>query len=283
MPLDIEIHTTLDLSSPGFSVDLTALGPSTPFELDDVGGGRYTGQAQVTPLPRSSLVLLPVERTVGNAVPEILFNIELEVFPAEERVLYADAVALGWEKTRSVSLDPKATDQVFEGETSLGVEVDVVSSFGWVPIEPVETRGYLLRFAFHPGDVQSGTQFSLIFETTYGTIHIVELIADNQDHTRVDLERQGWQVIEIPLHLHEPIQRIEFRQVGMTGTFYLDDIRLIPRPLPDGPIVEEFPRQIRFVRGTEELIGVAGLLPLSFDIEVFLDLSEVAPSLTVDG
>ena len=65
----------------------------------------------------------------------------------------------------------------------------------------------------------------------------------------------------------------------------LDDIRLIPRPLPGGPIVEEFPRQIRFVRGTEELIGVAGRLPPTFDVEVVLDApsENMAPSLSLNG
>ena len=186
---------------------------------------------------------MPVIKLAGKLVfyePAFFFNIQLQVFPTEERFLYADDEAPEWEEITFVTLDPKATAQVFTGSTSLGVQMTTGSKFGWMPPEPVVGFGYRLRFAFHPGEAEF-TSFNVTFIGSENSRRLVPLVGGAQDDPPfADVEQREWQIVEIPLSPlslsapNEPIQSMAFGGT-LKGTFYLDDIRLVPELLPPPP------------------------------------------------
>jgi hypothetical protein len=106
---------------------------------------------------------------------------------------------------------------------------------------PIDTVGYAaLRFAFHPGEL-IGTPVSFTMGMNGQTTRIW---GENQEETRVDLNRREWQLVEIPLEEATFFGRT--RRLGsvtltgrMGGTFYLDDLRLVARQSPVTAVQEE--------------------------------------------
>ena len=93
---------------------------------------------------------------------------------------------------------------------------------------PVRPLGYILHFAFHPGDVVPSD--SPRFTVAVNRKGTVDLLGEAQ----VDLQRAAWQVVEIPLDdlaFQGPVESIVFAG-SFGGTFYLDDVRLVPLPAP---------------------------------------------------
>ncbi|MEE3258800.1 MAG: CotH kinase family protein, partial [Candidatus Latescibacterota bacterium] len=80
-----------------------------------------------------------------------------------------------------------------------------------------------LSFAFHPGDAR-GQPVGLLFVSVND--HLVGLT-----RSHVDLSRPEWQLVELPLDAFE--LETSPRKIAilgnLTGTFYLDDVRLVPR------------------------------------------------------
>ena len=226
---------------PELSLDLSSLGVVDPLPMHHDGKGRYTFDGTIIP-PSNGRFRLPVYLHSEGEVPYLFYEVALEVYPAEEQTLFTDGLTSGWQATTSnnVTLDPQATAQVFAGNTSLGVQASSNSfALRFLPPEPVEGFGYTLRFAFHPGEATGGSLPS--FKLALRGKDVLTAVTKKLNGVNVDLEKKEWQVAEVPLQemfLGEPARTIELSGT-LKGTFYLDDIRLVPQAAPQPTAVEE--------------------------------------------
>ena len=242
--LDGPVEATGDF--PELSLDLSALGLAS-VSLQHEGQGVYTYVDQVTPR-RNAQHRLEILLDAGGEGAFPFITIPLEVWPSADRTLFTDQEAPEWLEPNiflDFDLDPQATAQVFSGETSLGLQAGGRADFvfTWEPAAPLTSFGYSLRFAFHPGDVGAPEDRPPAFQvfvsgfvsgigaTKPGSI---ELLDGSVEDISVDLRQQEWQVVVIPLEVVKQtnlIQSISFRG-SLKGTFYLDDIRLVPQTPP---------------------------------------------------
>ena len=104
---------------------------------------------------------------------------------------------------------------------------------------------YALRFAFHPGDVTTGSSDAFLVRLNVRIRYQIELLGDELEGISIDLDHKEWQVVEIPMDAFDfsesAITSIRFTG-NLEGTFYLDDIRLVAaRPSSSEPtaVLEE--------------------------------------------
>ena len=160
--------------------------------------------------------------------------VELVLWPedAEDLVILGDALTRGWEAVeRGVeSLAPAQTDVVYTGSAACAVQ-GKESFAGWSvalqPADPVYHFDYeLLHFALHPGDLAlSGSERFTVGMVPGSAVGLLD---------RVDVEKKEWQLVEIPLSdfgLDGPVESVKFAG-DFAGTFYLDDLVLIPVQSP---------------------------------------------------
>ena len=160
----------------------------------------------------------------------VLFNLSNTPAPTQELVLFADRQRQAWEVRRRVTLDPQNADFAFEGTTSLGVTASLGASYRLELAEPVLGFCYWLHLAFHPGDA-TGSAFTVSFKDAEGfNLQDIELVGGKAEGL-VALENKTWQVVEVPLTFSKGIHAISFDGF-LSGTYYLDDIRLMPEELP---------------------------------------------------
>ena len=151
---------------------------------------------------------------------------------------------------------PRSGSPVFRGQAALAVQVDSLAPaagslvevfrLSFRSSEPAE-HYRTLRFAFHPGTAQV-----VIFPLLYlfvNDVHLSTLLLSSHpawssvSRTAVDMGIQEWHVVEVPLEslrLEEPIESISFGGM-LSGTFYLDEIQLLPtlRPRSATAVLEE--------------------------------------------
>lgn len=247
LDLQIEFAGPLEAtgSFPQISLDLSPLGlEEVPLRHD--GQGRYIFDGTLTP-PHSGRFRLPVRLHPEGQEPYLFYNVVLEVWPTKEIPLFTDGLAPEWQTltSGSLTLDPQAIAQVFQGSYSLGVKGNGFT-LRFLPPEPFDGLGYTLHFAFHPGDAKGGSSptFNVVLTGSEPSINLVtELIGGDLEGAGVDLAKQEWQVVEVPLskmNLGEPAQAIKLMGT-LNGTFYLEDIRLVPQVPPPQPtaVLEE--------------------------------------------
>ncbi|MYI61172.1 MAG: T9SS type A sorting domain-containing protein, partial [Gemmatimonadetes bacterium] len=149
---------------------------------------------------------------------------ELVVLPAADQVIFADQYGENW--TQGFTSNVEVNEQVFAGTWAQALAAEAFT-LEYKPLTPVEPVGYrALRLAFHPGDAEGGSQPVFNVMVNGDTPSLVSLFEGGG----LDLARQEWQVIEIPLErffrLDGPIESI--RLFGnLRGTFYLGDVRLV--------------------------------------------------------
>ena len=128
-------------------------------------------------------------------------------------------------------MDPQATDPVFEGQTSLMVQPKLTSVLPYLTWTPADAAfGYgSLHLAFQPGELdQAGDPPTLnvvIEDAVIGEKTVVALLS--VEEAPLDVQDQTWQTVEVPLG-DKPVQSIII-EGNLKGTFYLDDIRLVPQ------------------------------------------------------
>ena len=180
--------------------------------------------------------------------------------PSEPLSVYQDDLAPGWELEAFVDhadlrlpdyesdgravFELRSTHQVFRGNAALAVQVDSLATpegpefevfrLHFRPPEPVGQQYRGMKFAFHSGSAQC-VGFPLISLFLNGR-HVVSLATNPwfTPFTRFLLDEsiREWQVVEVPLDypgLEGPIESIEITG-WLQGTFYLDEIELLPRP-----------------------------------------------------
>ncbi|MEW6755223.1 MAG: hypothetical protein AB1505_30220, partial [Candidatus Latescibacterota bacterium] len=171
-------------------------------------------------------------------------TVAVSVLPAGDLLVYDEALASGWEAgplTAIEGLDLAAAPPASAGAWAMAVPASA-GSFGWslrlAPGAPLAPFGYAyLHFAFHPGESVPPRR-SRPLPVRLAESSPVDLLGAGY----VDLGRREWQTVDIPLAAFGLLQGIEFVEFRgyTTGTFYLDDIRLVAaRPSRPGTAVLE--------------------------------------------
>ena len=137
---------------------------------------------------------------------------------------------------------------VFSGAKAAAVEVEPVARYiDWsldllasqtVASQSAARQGFVaLRFTFHPGNLETP---SIPVFTLYIDGLGLDLIQTSHQY-QLDFKRRQWQVIEIPFEAFdqinyyygiEPLAQVNVIDLirikgNLTGTFYLDDVRLV--------------------------------------------------------
>jgi len=216
----------LDLSALPFLSDLPE--GQTDLPLAHMGDGRYTLGATITPV-RNGHYNLPVQLATPEGERISLLRVPLTVWPAVGLDILDDGLGFAGElSSRNVErLDPSQSEVVFAGSAACAVEGEEGFWRVGFPFPPTGGLGYrALRFAFHPGETafSGGERFSVAVAPGKR----VNLLKDGW----VDMARQEWQVVEIPLGLFEtdePYYGVNFSGT-LAGLFYLDAVELVLRP-----------------------------------------------------
>ena len=119
-------------------------------------------------------------------------------------------------------LNTEAAAVTYRGRQARKLQAEKLWLATYQAADPVVPTGYQsLGFAFHPGD-------ALLSEEGWLKIRVNDTQLDLLEE-RIDVTRQEWQEVEIPLEafaLKGPVEQIEFSGL-LKGTFYLADIRLV--------------------------------------------------------
>ena len=256
-----------DGEPPVLTVDLSAFGASEATPLNRIGDGVY-GLEETLPvaLPNGEFEVVVWIRQQNDAgLHSLKFVHPITVQPAADAVIFADETAPNWrlEHGNLIAPDVAGRDLVHGGTNALALEATPGRLAGW-SLEfwvdrPFLTDGYQsLRFAFHPGTLETGGKLQVgvnqrsvgnrqptgryTLNTEFGKL--VNLLADDGDSGvggfEVDLSQRQWQVVEIPLQILQPSGTIELIRFfgNAAGTFYLDDIRLLTAAEQVSAVVE---------------------------------------------
>ena len=231
--IDRVVADLSDLGGPD-AVPLTSSGDGT-YELDipfAVGTSGY----------RNVSIFIDQTTSLGSHWTQL--SKSLAVFPAADLLILDDEVAGQWQVENTGGAEaPKLTTAgpVYTGELAGAFQVEAESFLGWnvvfQPAAPVQPLGYAsLHFAFHPNAASGRSLRVSINEES------MSLLGRNRvQGIEVDLEKQEWQTLEIPLDVFEfegLIERIGFFG-DLEGTFYLDDLRLVSAGSPPSTVVLE--------------------------------------------
>jgi len=209
-------------------LDLSSLGIAGDHPLEHAGGGRYALDDVVVP-QRSGQHDLPILLETMDGERNPFLRVPLAVWPTADLAVFDEGLASGGElSARSIErLEPNQTAVVFAGSAACAVEGEEGFWRVGFPFPPTGGLGYrALRFAFHPGETafSGGERFSVAVAPGKR----VNLLKDGW----VDMARQEWQVVEIPLGLFEtdePYYGVNFSGT-LAGLFYLDAVELVLRP-----------------------------------------------------
>ena len=238
-----------DGTYPELRVDLAALGEPHALTLTHQGQGRYSGRLAVTPVQNGEF-RLPVLALLPGALPRFLYSIALQVWPGSPLPILSEDLAPGWTATpfnvRQLTL--AQSEVVAEGSTACALQTRA-SAAGWgltlKPETPISLFGYThLQLAFHPGDLAPGERDRLrmsVVGVNQLQVQVRGAAVDLLSGDWVDWQQSGWQQLEIPLALFEmDADLTELTLAGtLGGTFYLDEIRLVPASLPAPTAVRE--------------------------------------------
>lgn len=235
-------------SPPRVLADLSELGGPSDLPLEPVDQSTYRlgtrlAMAGVAVGPHSLRVR--IEQEVEGQLKAFVLTRTISVLPRDLSIL-DDALAAGWALRGEAGAQvgaPAAAGPVFHGARATAVRVAPRSFFSrWAvhlsPPEPLPRQGFAgLRLALHPGDLRQPAAPAL---TLYIEGLSVDLLRPGQSFGPVDLDRREWQVVEIPFQafdipnpyaggLNYTVAQIAAIQLEghLTGTFYLDDVRLV--------------------------------------------------------
>jgi glucose/arabinose dehydrogenase len=243
-----------DGSAPRVTADLSPFGGPSALPLEALGDNtfRLETNLDLTGLPNGVYALqILIEQDVAGKTHVFKIIKHIALLPQDVAIL-DDALAADWRLTGANGaqvLEPQTTGPVFNGLSATPVQVAPENFFtpwsvAWQPSTALDLFGFAgFRFAFHPGNVQPPNVPSLGLQIN-GLI--VDLIRGDAA-LRVDMDRNEWQVIEVPLSAFNfaygyssgrvdgliAIDQVAL-QGNITGTFYLDDVRLV-RSIPAAP------------------------------------------------
>ena len=224
------------------TVDLGELGGPPAAELKRAGPGQYRLAASFrvsAAVHGLKQVKVRIEKVEGLGDRGLVLTRTIAVLPQKHEVVYAEGGGPGWEGGENdliTGLDEVHAGHVFSGETAIEVEAEGFLLDFQAP-QPVPPHGYgVLRLAIHPGDAVRGDEGLFAAFVNRDPRTGVQLLDSGEAGMTIDLDRKEWQVVEIPVRLfswtEEPIESVQLYG-GLRGTFYVDDLGLVPaRPNP---------------------------------------------------
>ncbi|MBI2501890.1 MAG: T9SS type A sorting domain-containing protein, partial [Candidatus Latescibacteria bacterium] len=243
-----------DGQDPRVTVDLGDFGGPTEQPLAALGDSTFRLEATLPVLGQTGLRSISVRVSQDSLRPgySVTLTKTITVVPAGDVLILDDALATGWQAAGKAGGQAPvfgAAGPVYSGGRAGAIQVRPERSVvNWEvelrAAEPVSPFGFsALRFAFHPGDLE-GPLVKALVVSLEGSNRKVADLQRGSEALRVDLEKREWQVIEIPLEglgAGDLIEAVRFSG-NLTGTFYLDDLRLVaPQPLvpPSTAVLEE--------------------------------------------
>ena len=258
----LQVHATVrverlipDGGPPRLIADLSSLGGSAALPLVALDDQTYQldTRLETADLPKGLYkVVVRLEQEVDGVFKGINFIHPITLLPSDLSV-FDERVAANWQLIGDSNAQMQVTGDgpIFYGTRTVAVEAEPKNFYTpWTiefrPTAPVDPLGFAgLHFAFHPGDIEQPTfPIFVLFIDGLG----VDLARDPEQF-HLDFSRRAWQVLEIPLTafdqpnyygpgLRDQVDRIDALRFegNMTGTFYLDDVRLVTR-IPAAPRV----------------------------------------------
>ena len=228
-----------DGQPPSVTADLSAFGGPESVVLEAVGDSTFR---LAVPLPISGptglrRISIRIEQDPTREGYGVTLSKIVGVVPVGDVEILGDELLAEWRvESRAGGQAPifTAAGPVYAGDSAGAFAVEPERSVvNWEvemrPPVPLSPFGFsALRFAFHPGDAE-GPFIKTLLLSLDGANQILVDLQRGKDEFRVDLTKPEWQVIAVPLDQLKAEDRIEaVRIIGnLTGTFYLDDMRLI--------------------------------------------------------
>ncbi len=252
----------------GVTADLSSWGGSAAEPLVPVDDGTYrlpSGSGVVEGLPGQREMTVLIEQTAASGSVWTLLVHPIHVVPIDRptgpQPVYVDDLAPGWQidthiehwdtttpeieviQDGRVAVAPRSRIPAFRGQAALAVHVDSLTPvtgsslelwrLSFSPPEPIE-HYRTLRFAFHPGTARPVIlpPLHLFVNDRHVTMVLLstEPVWAAWSRMILDIGVRQWHVVELPLDfpgLEGPIESISFAGV-LAGTFYLDEIELLP-------------------------------------------------------
>ena len=207
------------------AADLSAWGLDSETPLADIGDGVYGLAASIRAPAVAGMARLSVSvdqtTTVGPHWQELSRTVA--VVPADDLVLYDDALPAGWTTGGTApAIDPGAATVVHDGSAS--IRIDGRAGFWQAQLNAateIGPFGYAeLRLAVFPDGVVLPRGFRFVLGIAGNSADLA---------AQVDLERRAWQEVTIPLtddFVKGPVTGM-FITGNFAGTLYVDDIRLV--------------------------------------------------------
>ena len=235
------------------TADLSAFGGPSALPLTAIDDNTYRLEARLETdgLPKGLYqVKVRLEQEIRGAFRGFDFIQEIAILPTDIAVFDED-LAAHWQLA---GLDGALVQETSDGPVFHGTRATTVVAepknfyTPWAvefrPETPIKPQGFAgIRFAFHPGDAElPNLPIFIIFIDGLG----IDLVRDVEKF-HIDFSKKEWQIIEIPFAaFNQPNyygpgirDQIDFVDVlrfegNPTGTFHLDDVRLVTR-IPSGP------------------------------------------------
>jgi len=252
-PVSLEAAVVLGTPLAGIaqmSLGLSSVGLGSDPLMQHDGAGGYTVSSIVTP-DQTGRYLVPVmfEAEDGERLPLVTVA-TLEVYPGEDMAIYADGPGPGWmvKASSKADSDPKSSVVAHSGTSAHAMTLKLPGEKvpGWVSYnvedgDGVDWFGYMhLSFWIYPGDAEVQ---KLVVDATGRTK--IDMVGD----MGMDLSGDRWIEVQIPLKDLMTLPGGEVRgkmsylkmSGTVTGTFYLDDVKLVAQEIEPGIItaVEE--------------------------------------------
>ena len=244
-----------DGGPPRLTADLSSLGGSAALPLVALDDHTYQLDTRLETADLSKgfyKVVVRLEQEIDGVFKGFDFIHSIALLPPDLSV-FDESIAANWQLVGDKGAQVQATGDgpIFDGTRVAAVEAEPKNFYTpWTiefrPDAPVDPLGFAgLRFAFHPGDSEPPTfPIFVLFIDDIG----VDLARDPEQF-QIDFARREWQVLEIPFTafdqpnyygpgLRDQVDWIDALRFegNMTGTFYLDDVRIVTR-IPSVPHV----------------------------------------------
>ena len=274
---------------PRVTADLSALGGPANMELPTTAVGDYilTAYVDVDVVSGKHIVRIGFEQELAGVLYRHEFLHEVIVSPPDLRIL-DDVLARGWQllgESGAQVMGTTATGPVYNGRQALAVQVKPTNFFTmWAtqlqPPTALSPFGFVgVRLAIHTGTVTPPAAAAL-------ALVIDELSVDLlRPPFNVVVGHPDWQVVEVAFedftitNRYDGQEDFRVKEIGsirlqgnLTGSLYLDDVRLVTR-IPSAPPSVPTAVLESFDDATPDQFALGPSYPNPFNAETVITLS----------